>query len=123
MQDNPSLARLVFDFISEGSKEMQAVRFLVSPSPLAEKELAFRRSLPEEHGWFAEYIIGEHHLKGGKRKEALAAYERSDEAIRQAQQDNLHINGLLIEQVKQRLQELDAVDRSTEPGQSQGTGN
>lgn len=123
LQDDPVTGRRVFDFISDGSKEKLAARFLADSKPVAEKELAFRQSLSEEHAWFAEYVIGESHLKRGNRKEALAAYKRSHEAIRQAQREKRHVSGLLIDHIRQRLSELDVVDKSTEAHEKPHTGN
>ena len=108
-------AIFVFSFLSEGSKEREAARFLINPNPVAEKEADFRQALSGDNSWFAEFIIGESHLRNGSRKEALEAYKRSYEAVRQASQGSgLGVGGLLVEQVKRRLEELDTVDEPAE---------
>ena len=108
-------AEFVFRFLSEGSKEREAARFLINPNPVAEKEADFRQALSGDNSWFAEFIIGESHLRNGDRKEALEAYKRSNEAVGQASQSGgLSVAGLLVEQVKRRLEELDTVDEPAE---------
>lgn len=119
---NHPLAGAVFNFLSEGSKERQAASFLINSKSVAEKEVGFRQGLSEKDGWFADFIIGENHLKNGNRKEAREAYRRSYEAIRQfSQNDNRSTDRLLIEQVKQGLDELDAVNKPTENGEEPQT--
>jgi serine/threonine protein kinase len=114
-QDN-SLAGWVFMFLSEGFKEHQAASFLLNPKPIVEKEAGFRRSLSEKDGWFADFIVGENHLKNGHRMAAIEAYKRSHEAIRKLSQ-NQSVNRLFTEQVKQRLDELDAINKPTGDGE------
>jgi hypothetical protein len=102
-------------FLSEGSKERKAAGFLINPMPVAEKEADFRQALSGDNGWFAEFIIGENHLRNGNRKQALEAYKRSKEAVERASQSgDLGIDGLMIEQVKTRLEELNAADEPAE---------
>jgi serine/threonine protein kinase len=104
-------AAFVFSFLSEGSREREAAKFLIDPDPVTEKEADFRHALSGDNSWFAEFIIGENHLKNGNRKEALEAYKRSYESVRQVSQGSgVGVDGLLVEQVKKRLEELDAVD-------------
>jgi len=113
-QSRDNQAAFVLNFLSDGSKEQKAARFLFNPSPVAEKETDFRQALSEKYSWFADFIIGENHLKNGDRKEALEAYKRSYESIRQSSQGNgLGFDSLLVEQVKTRLAELNAVGKST----------
>jgi serine/threonine protein kinase len=114
VQDDPVLARVVFGFLSEGGKEKQAARFLADPSSVAKKAFGFRRALSEKDGWFAEFIIGENHLKNGDHPAALAAFKRSDEAIRQLQRNQIRVDGVLAERIKQRLDELDTESKATE---------
>jgi tRNA A-37 threonylcarbamoyl transferase component Bud32 len=119
---NRPLAALVLNFLSEGSKERQAAGFLINSKSVAEKEAGFRQGLSEKDGWFADFIVGENHRKNGSQKEAIEAYRRSYEAIRQSSQDdNQSVDGLLVEQVKQRLDELDAVNKPTEQGEEPQT--
>ncbi|MGB2861722.1 MAG: protein kinase, partial [Sedimentisphaerales bacterium] len=58
-QNHVPRAKFVFGYLSEGSKEKKAARFLADPSPVADKESNFRRSISDENSWFAEFIIGE----------------------------------------------------------------
>ncbi len=121
-QENSFLTRLVFAYLSEGSKERQAAVFLLSSKPVAEKEAGFRRGLSEKDGWFADFIVGENHLHSGDRKEAIEAYRRSYETIRQlSQHDDMNVGGVLVNQVRQRLDELDATDKPPEEGQQRQT--
>ncbi len=121
-QGNHRLAGAVLYFLSEGSRERLAAQFLMSSRPVPEKEAGFRRSLSEKDGWFADFIVGENHLKNGDQKEAIEAYRRSYEAIRRSSQgDDQSVDRLFAEQVKQRLDELDAVNKSAEEGEEPQT--
>jgi len=123
-QNNISRAGLVFGYMSEGSKEKKAARFLADPSPVADKESDFRRSISDEDNWFAEFIIGESHLKGGSRKEALEAFRRSYEAAgRSSQVDKLGADGWILEQLEKRLQDLNSADKSAEEEVKTKAGN
>jgi hypothetical protein len=116
-QNNVSRAGLVFGYMSEGSREKKAARFLANSSPVADKETDFRHSISDENNWFTEFIIGESHLKNGNRKEAFEAFQRSNDAIRKASKaDKSSADKWLIEQVEKRLQELGSV--SSPPGQN-----
>jgi hypothetical protein len=64
------------------SREKTAVSFLVNDRPLSEKESGFRNTLAAGDRAFAEYVIGEHHLKDGRSEEARLAYERAAEAMK-----------------------------------------
>ena len=121
-QGDSFLTRLVFGYLSEGSKERRAAMFLLNPRPVADKETGFRQGLPERDIWFADFIVGECHLRSGNRNEAIEAYRRSYESIRQlSQHDGMNVGGILANQVKERLNELDATDKSAEEGQQQQT--
>lgn len=123
-QNNVSRAGLVFGYMSEGSKEMEAARFLADSSPVADKESNFRRSISEENSWFAEFIIGESHLKSGNRKEALAAFKRSYEDFGQSSQgDKSGADGWILEQLEKRLQDLSSADESAEEDVETKAGN
>jgi serine/threonine protein kinase len=123
-QNHVPRAKFVFGYLSEGSKEKKAARFLGDSSPIAEKESNFRRSVSDENSWFAEFIIGESHLKSGNRKEALEAFRRSYEAAGQSSQSDMsHADGWIFEQVEKRLKELNPADTSTEEDKRQKAGN
>jgi len=123
-QNNISRAGLVFGYMSEGSKEKKAARFLADSSPVADRESDFRRSIPEEDSWFAEFIIGESHLKNGSRKEALEAFKRSYNAVRQSSQaDKSGADAWMLEQLEKRLLELGSADGSSEENEKQKTEN
>ena len=99
-------------FMSRGSKEHKAAMFLFNASPVAEKDVSFLQAISDEYRWFAEFIIGENHLKNGDRDEALEAYKRSHEAIPQAEQGNgWSVDNWLIGQVRSRLEQFGAVDK------------
>lgn len=123
-QNNVSRARLVFGYMSEGSKEKKAARFLADSSSVADKESDFRRSIPEEDSWFAEFIIGESYLKNGSRKEALEAFERSYKGFGQSSQvDKSGADGWILEQLEKRLQELSSIDSPAEENEKPETEN
>jgi len=119
-QSRDGQAAFVLNFLSEDSKEQKAATFLLNPSPVAEKEANFRQAFAGESSWFAEFIIGENHLKNGSRNKALEAYRRSYKAIRQSSQGNrLGVASWQVEQVKARLNELSAGGKPTEENQDQ----
>jgi serine/threonine protein kinase len=114
-QNDISRAGLVFGYISEGSKEKKAARFLADSSPVADRESDFRRSIPDEDSWFAEFIIGESHLKNGSRKEALEAFNHSYEAFKQSSKaDKSGADGWILDQLEKRLKDLSSPDKSAE---------
>ncbi len=108
---NPQAA-LVLSFLSDGSREQKAARFLFDPSPVARKEAAFRQALGDENDWFTEFIVGENHLKNGSRNDALEAFKRSSEAVPQSAPGNgVGADGWLLGQLKTRLDELNTVNK------------
>jgi len=84
-------AEAIASHLADGSKEKKGAMFLLNPKPLAEKEADFRKGLSDEYSWFADFIVGEHYLKAGNRKEAIGAYQRSCQAIQQFSQRNQSI--------------------------------
>ncbi len=123
-QDHVSRAGLVFGYMSEGSKEKKAARFLADSSPVADKESDFRQSISDENRRFAEFIIGESYLKSGSRKEALEAFKRSDEAFEQSSQgDKSGADAWILEQLEKRLEDLSSPDKSAEGDMKTKAGN
>jgi hypothetical protein len=123
-QNHVPRAKLVFGYLSEGSKEKKAARFLADPSPVADKESNFRQSISDENSWFAEFIIGESYLKSGNRKEAREAFRRGYEAAGQSSQgDKSGADGWILEQLEKRLQDLSSTDKSAEGGKRPKAGN
>ncbi|UCG59438.1 MAG: protein kinase [Phycisphaerales bacterium] len=88
------------------SKERKAIQFLLSPDAVVEKEAGFRKSLADDYTGFADFVIGEHHLRDGDGKAALAAYQSSSEAIRQSRLCNTPVDSWLEDFVKARLHQL-----------------
>jgi serine/threonine protein kinase len=102
-------------YLSDGSKEKIAARFLLASEPLAEKEALFMEALSGKYAWFADFILAEHYLKDGNRQKALEAYQRSYQAIEQLSQSSLSAGDrLLMDQVRARLYELNAADKPSE---------
>jgi hypothetical protein len=100
---------------SKGSKERKAAMFLLNPRPVAEKEPDFRRALSDEHAWFIDFVIGQNHLKNGDKKEALAAYQRSYDAVQQLSEADLQrADGWLAGQVSDRINELSTAGKPDE---------
>jgi hypothetical protein len=123
-QNHVPRAKFVFGYLSEGSKEKKAARFLADPSPVADKESNFRQSISDENSWFAEFIIGESYLKSGNRKEAREAFRRGYEAAGQSSQgDKSGTDGWILEQLEKRLQGLSSTDKSTEGDKRPKAGN
>lgn len=106
-------AKGIADFIASGSKEKIGAMFLLDLRPTSEKEVEFRKKLPKDSAWFADFIIGERYLKNGNQKKALEAYIQSYKEIRQMPQVNQSIfDKLLIYQVMSRLYLLDDTTNS-----------
>jgi serine/threonine protein kinase len=71
------------------SKEKRAAVFLLDPAPLTQKEAGFREALSGEAGWFAEFIVGEQHRARGNPQEAVQAYQRSYETLKQGSLESM----------------------------------
>ncbi len=115
---NPQAA-FVLSFLSDGSKEQKAARFLFDPSPIDQKQASFRRALGDGNSWFAEFIIGENYLKNGERDKALEAFKASSALMPESMKSdparsNGGVDSWLAGQVKNRLEELSPVDRQKE---------
>lgn len=95
-------------------KKKKAAIFLLNPDSLNEKEPDFRKSLSEDFTGFADYVIGEHHLKNGNYEEALRAYQDSYAAIRQSPKKGLPIDTWLQATVAARLHKLSTTDKPIE---------
>ena len=91
---------------AKGSREFVAAVFLVSPQPLKDKEVEFRRRIGEEQVGFADFVIGEHYLKDGNKEQALNAYRNSFKTLQKIQADNKPIEMWLANIVQARLYEL-----------------
>jgi serine/threonine protein kinase len=123
-KDDVPRGKFVFGFLSEGSKGRIAAMFLVDPSPIADKESDFRQSISDEDSWFAEFIIGESHLKRGNQKEALEAFKRSYDDVGQSSQANKSgADAWMLEQLEKRLEELSSTDKSAEADVKTDAGN
>ena len=108
-------AERIAGFLASGSKEKKGAMFLLNPKSLAEKEADFRKGFSEENSWFADFVIGEHYLRTGNRKEAIGAYQRSCQAIQQfSRRNQSSIDRWLTTLVLAKLDELTPADRSIE---------
>ncbi len=92
--------------LAQGSKELIATAFLVSSQPLKDKEAEFRQMLGEEQAWFADFIIGEHHLKDRNKEQAISAYRSSFQALQKMRANNQPVETWLVNIVEARLYEL-----------------
>jgi hypothetical protein len=97
-----------------GSKERIAAAFLVSSQQLKDKESEFRRLIGEEQAWFADFIVGEHHLKDGNKEQAIIAYKNSFQTLQKMQADNQPVETWLVNLVEARLYELTATAEKPE---------
>jgi len=107
----------IVGFMGDESKEKMAATFLLNPTPLAEKEAAFRRDLPDGMNWFGDFVVGENYLKHGDKKEALKAYKSGYEAISKLSPHDgfspgiwLNSDILVESKLKARLYELSVVN-------------
>jgi len=105
-QNRGTQAAFVLKFMAKGSKEQKAAEFLYNSSTDPQKEGDFSQAFPGDQRWFMEFILGENHLKNGKKKEALEAFERSYEAAQQLGIGKLGNDGLLVGQIRARIEEL-----------------
>jgi len=62
----------------EDSQEFAAVSFLLDEAPLISKEDGFRQTVGKDKSYFANFVVGEYHLKQGDSAEALKAYQQCD---------------------------------------------
>ena len=108
-KDQMREAREMVDYISKEYKEGKAIRFLLDPRPLAEKEAKFRQLLSKDQTGFVDLVIAEHHIKDGNRKEAIKAYQNSYKILQCNQVDYW-----VARKVGARLKELTAVDKPTD---------
>lgn len=105
------------------SKEKRAVQFLLSPDAVSEKEAGFRESLSDDYTGFADFVIGEHHLRDGNNEAALAAYRKCYEAIRQCMSCNTPPDSWLQNFVRVRLHQLSPGAESTQSGEQPEPGS
>ena len=106
-------ARMIAGFIANGSKEKLGAMFLLDSRSVSEKEADFRQNLSDDSNWFADFLIGEQHLKSGYLKEAIGAYKRSYYSIQKLSRDNQSIfDKLLIRQIMSRLYSLETLNDS-----------
>jgi hypothetical protein len=113
-QNRGTRAAFVLSFMAKGSKEQKAAMFLFNSITGSEKEEDFRRDFSEDQCWFMEFIIGENYLKNGRSKEALEAFERSYEAAQQLGVGKLGNDGLLVGQIRARIEELGNIENIKE---------
>ena len=99
---------------AKGSREFVAAIFLVSPQPLKDKEVEFRRRIGEEQVGFADFVIGEHYLKDGNKEQALNAYRNSLQTLQKMKADNKSFEPWLINLVEARQFELTTTDEKPE---------
>ena len=113
------IANILFNLFSD-SKEQKIAEFLLNPSPLAEKESDFRRSLSDEYSWLADFIVGEYHYKEGDRKKALEVYQQCYGAIKQMPESNQqHVSVWLAKQLLARLHDLDDAGTGKPAGETE----
>jgi hypothetical protein len=103
-------ANYMCGYFEDGSRELIAAVFLISPQPLKDKEVEFRRLLGEEQAWFADFIIGEHHLKDRNKEQAISVYRSSFQAIQKMRANNQPVETWLVNIVEARLYELTTTD-------------
>ncbi|UCG57541.1 MAG: protein kinase [Phycisphaerales bacterium] len=116
-------ARWVASFLAHDSKERQGADFLLDQRVLVVKEATFRQRLSGRAEWFADFVVGEEHIKKGDRAKALRAFQQSYEAMRQTSQgEEPVLDSLFRERTKARLFELTAVAQKAEgaPGIEKG---
>jgi hypothetical protein len=103
-------AKTGISVLAKDSRERIAAAFLVSPQPLKDKEVEFRRRIGEEQVGFADFVIGEHYLKDGNKEQALNTYRNSFKTLQKMKADNKPFEPWLINLVEARLYELTTTD-------------
>jgi serine/threonine protein kinase len=98
----------------EKHKELKAAIFLESPKPLKDKEADFRQQLGDELSWFADLLVGEHHLKDGNKEQALNAFKNSYQALQKMGAKNQFVEEWYIRKVEARLYELTEIGEKPE---------
>ena len=71
--------------------------------------------------WFADFVVGEFHLKNDYREQALQAYDRSNQAIQELSKGSA-LDSLLYAQVKARLYELRVAEAESNEASGAGKG-
>ena len=106
-------AKLIASFLGDGSKEKKGTDFLLDTRSISEKEANFRRELPDDSSWFADFVMGEQYLKSNDKKNAHQAYKQSYEQIQRLNKNDQSIfDKLLIRQLMSRLYSLDNINNS-----------
>ena len=124
--NNREAARLAgkLFIVPRDSKEKKAAIFLLDPNSAAEKESDFRESLSSDPTGFADFVIGEHHLKIGNHEEALKAYRNSYDTLVQLRQCNSHLfDDWLYALVRSRLYKLTAGEAAEQESENQKAKN
>jgi len=106
-------AGIIGGYFSRLCKEKAAAEFLLNFRPLAEKEAEFRQKLTNSP-WFADFIIGEYHLKAKNSQKALQAFQNSYQAIQQLPDDEEGADTWLTDRLKAHMYELITDKKSSE---------
>jgi serine/threonine protein kinase len=105
-------AILFASLLGTGSKENTVANVLLSPT--TQNEDILRKRCSDVPDWLIDFAIGEFHLRNDHTKQALDAYQRSDQAIRALPKEGQpSFDGLLHSQVKARLYQLTVASQST----------
>ena len=90
-------------WLPSGTKEKFAAIFLLDKKPIEDKIDVFREKIGDGSDSFIDYISGEHYLIDGKKKMALALFDKSHKQIEDDRKKNHLADTWLLTQVRSRL--------------------
>lgn len=121
--NNREAANLYMQLLDD-TKEKKAAGFLLNPNSLAEKEDDFRDSLSNDPTGFADFAVGEHHLRNGDNEGALKAYRNSYDTLLALRQCNTPLfDGWLFRFVRSRLYKLTVLKGEAQQDEKQKAEN
>jgi serine/threonine protein kinase len=113
--NNLHQAKMVASRLSPDSREAKGTAFLLSGEPIDQRSHAFRRSLPEEQSWFADYIEALYYLKTENQAEAMTLLHKSAEVVK-----NLPDESWYAAQIQASINRLQSDSRSGTAGSLMG---
>jgi serine/threonine protein kinase len=101
-------AAAIGNMLAKGSKEKIAAAFLLGGGPVVERETALRKGLSDGSGWFADFILGEYHLRMDDEGKALGMFRRSWKSVREMPGDSLAgVDSAMVARLRSRLRKPD----------------
>jgi serine/threonine protein kinase len=104
-------AKAVASWLTKDSKEGQAAAFLLSEEPFVQRKETFRKALPGDQRWFADYTEAQYYLKNGDRALALESLQKSLTAMKNSDPESWYVS-----QIQAALKRLETASQSV-PGE------